>query len=406
MRYPRHAPLDRGRALVANAHEGLARTDKDFLRHAGYWPVLTLNTLNDTLSELRRGGAAIVLCDHKLRDGHGHDLARVIIEDPDLPVTPVVMVSSKDKPDEVLHALEAGCVGYLLRPYSQESFLRQVKLARSLGCLDNRARSAAGRMKHRYLARDAEEQAGRLNRNLARAARCLSAGRHAEARDVYEQILREHPERLDVLMALAETAIYLDDDLLFRRRLRRAALLMMETGALDALREDLSDLVLQGGRFNPFHGLALEALRRRDCQGALALLREAARLTPEWPEIYVTTARVLKLLRRDKQAMKALERSLRLGETEEGKELFHRWAGFQWFDDVFLPGRRDRVAEPAPEAAPALDDSHGVSWWKRGKQALEAVGEGPDFTPALLNATLWVAGVVSEGVHRMRRATA
>ncbi|NMO57458.1 response regulator [Actinoplanes sp. TBRC 11911] len=106
----------------------LTRADSPEVREAQVLDAPTLAVARDYLSA---GDIDLVLLDMNLPDGNGLDLARELAADHGRPRPAVVAVTASVLPQDRTAALDAGCDGFLDKPYAAAELVATV--ARYLG---------------------------------------------------------------------------------------------------------------------------------------------------------------------------------------------------------------------------------------------------------------------------------
>jgi CheY-like chemotaxis protein len=71
----------------------------------------------------------LVLCDERLADMRGLEFVALIRLHPRLQQLPVILISGDNRREAVLAAKDAGCSGYLIRPYTHAALQHQIKRA-------------------------------------------------------------------------------------------------------------------------------------------------------------------------------------------------------------------------------------------------------------------------------------
>jgi len=99
---------------------------RQMLKDSGATDVRTSNSGADAFRILKSAPADVVISDWHMPGMTGIELLQAIKNDPDLFTTMVLIVSSEASPLWVLCAVEEGADGYLLKPFTQESFLQAV----------------------------------------------------------------------------------------------------------------------------------------------------------------------------------------------------------------------------------------------------------------------------------------
>ncbi|MBG0776827.1 MAG: response regulator [Desulfovibrionaceae bacterium] len=116
--------------IVVSGEEAHARVDKECLRRLGLPEPQLFSNGAEAAERLARKPADVVLLDDKLEDMDGLEFMRLVRMHPELRRRlPVVMASPGNTRGQVLEALEAGCAGYLIRPYSVQSLAGHLERA-------------------------------------------------------------------------------------------------------------------------------------------------------------------------------------------------------------------------------------------------------------------------------------
>jgi len=80
-----------------------------------------------------------ILLDIQLPEMTGHDVARVLRQDPELAVVPIIAVTSYAMPGDREEAISAGCTGYIEKPINPETFIAQMEAFASGGEREERS---------------------------------------------------------------------------------------------------------------------------------------------------------------------------------------------------------------------------------------------------------------------------
>ena len=124
----RYDPARIGVALINSDPKQLAK-DRQFLTKLGFASVHQHAGFGEARPFLSSGPIQLILTGDKAGDIDGVDCIRVIKRDKELTGKAVVMVSADGRRDRVLAAISAGCGGYVLRPYAQDTFAKHLKNA-------------------------------------------------------------------------------------------------------------------------------------------------------------------------------------------------------------------------------------------------------------------------------------
>lgn len=119
-------------ALVVAEDLRHARIDRDFFRNAGIIDVRLGESGSHGLEILDDFESEIVLCDMHLGDMKGTEFIRRVSERRQGHKPPLLSAGVEARESHVLDAVAAGCSGFLVRPYSMDVFLKQLKSAERL----------------------------------------------------------------------------------------------------------------------------------------------------------------------------------------------------------------------------------------------------------------------------------
>lgn len=96
------------------------------------YQVITARTAEMGIQYAREAHPAVILMDIKMPGMDGAEATSIIKHDPDLSATPVIVVTATVGPD-LQRALDAGCDGYMKKPYSPHDLKAYVKQFLSYG---------------------------------------------------------------------------------------------------------------------------------------------------------------------------------------------------------------------------------------------------------------------------------
>jgi len=386
LRTPDSQPLLRS-ALVVTANEGHARVDRLSLKNARIPYSRAVPGARAAREHLLKNGADVVFVDDVLCDGTGWDFMRSLKADPRLGSIPVVMISRTVSRERVLEAIGLGCVGFMVRPYTLDTFFKHIGLARQARCflheelgvvagcgelLEEGQAEAAVELLEKAL-----ETPDDARHHYERGLQLLERAEYTQAVSAFNTAARLSELMYEAHLGLARCWQALGDEVRYRKAMTRAADICARTKRFEHYKKEFASILrYDGSGFNPFLSLGMRLAREMDWNGAVMALRNALRLDPDNAKGHLELAKAYHFKREPGLASKAVSRALQLdAHDDEAQDLYQRWTGKVW-------GEREAVA--APEAEPS-----GPSF--------------PDLIPGMLNAVLYVAGVVTEGLHKVRR---
>ncbi|MBI4804748.1 MAG: tetratricopeptide repeat protein [Desulfovibrio sp.] len=286
--------------LSGNAHH--SSIDRGILTRMLFQNVRAYPSLDKSMQHLRAGQANIALIDSQLSDMDGLECLRRISKDQTLAVKALVMVTSECNREYVMDAVSAGCSGYVIRPYSQETIEKHIRSAwNSL---------SAGEI---------EEEM------LDNAKEALRNGDFDTAIDGFEEVVAEENEALkyfnmgmDYLRAksfgraiiafnkaVALNELYAEayrglayankgkgNDEAYQAHLKRAADLFAMQDKLKELKEVFVEILKDDPEaVNPYNSLGVKLRRSGDYLGAIHAYTQALEVTPQDENLHYNIAK-------------------------------------------------------------------------------------------------------------------
>jgi len=266
-------------ALVASANPAHARIDRASLRRARILKAMTFQSGDKALKHLLDNPVDVVLCDSELTDMTGLDFIRHARSKKRLARQPMLVMSLDGRERAVLDAVSAGCAGYLLRPYSLDSFLYQLRNVRRN--MDFKAASKAMLEKARQ---DAAK--GRLDKASQGFERVAQGGgdalRHYEqgrvhlAEKHYNKAIADFQKAVTLYSLFAEAYVGLAEAWQGKGRpdkhekyMQKAAEAYVRLNEFHKAREVFVDVLqTNAGTGNPFLELGFSLIRQGDFPGA------------------------------------------------------------------------------------------------------------------------------------------
>lgn len=262
-------------ALIVTTSADHLRTDRDFLRRAGVPAVRGGTNVRATMAWLAANPVGLVLLDADLGRTTGPRVAAMLRRRRAFDRTPIVLTSTDGAEADVLEAVASGCSGFLLRPYSQEAFARQMKLA-AHGADPGAARLAALALARREAAQGRHDKARLAFEQAApprdEAREHYRAGCTYLAARRYEEAVREFSRAVAVNSLLAEAHVglasawkELGEPMRAREAMRRAAQAFALRDEMLRTRDEVARILRDNpGTENPFVDLGFALVRRGD----------------------------------------------------------------------------------------------------------------------------------------------
>ncbi|NJB67583.1 DNA-binding NarL/FixJ family response regulator [Desulfobaculum xiamenense] len=369
-------------AVILAASMAHARMDADFLRRCGVRQVAIFADAAGALEHMQTQVPTIVMCDEKLEGTSGLSFVASMQAHPSLADIPVLMVSADAREEAVLDAIAAGCAGYLLRPYSMQSFQTQ---------LDNVRRGSAPSAARRAALARAQRQAddGELDRAIARFEEVVNDAGRPE--DFYERGCMRLARRdwdgaiVDFRRAVTLDRLYAEayeglgkawagkgNEKEARKYMRLAAAAYSRMGRYSEARTVFVEtLKVNPESENPFLDLGFAMVRRGDWTGAGRAYAQAMELCGSEAQVYEAIARASHFTDAPEHAARQIVAALtRENGSHDAERTLKRILG----DPARMPSRQRRTGVPSvPSFIPdALADA-----WMVLRYTLRAYHRGP-----------------------------
>ncbi|THB68560.1 MAG: tetratricopeptide repeat protein [Desulfovibrio sp.] len=327
------------RALVVNAVREQAETDIAALRDVPFEVTAVCATCAEAVEALAEGECDLVVVGDSLRDVSMKECIHTLKQLPGGKELPVVAVTGQDDRDAVLDAIGAGCSGYVLRPYSQETLEEHLKKALNLSG---------------FIAAEQEQ--------LADAQMFLDMGDYEEAVEAFEELVAMHSEakkyyemgcryllreKYEKAIQAFYRAVKLNDlfaeayeglSEAFRRKgdlerhqhyLKKAAKVYAEFDELEKVKELFIDVLkVEPEAVNPYNSLGIRLRQQGNYAGAVHAYTQALELTPFDENIHYNLARAHWHMGQEAKALQELYVALGTNEDfPEAKRLYQQIRG-------------------------------------------------------------------------------
>ena len=300
----------------------------------------------------------MILLDYGIEDMDALRFLRLLRRDRKLAQVPVVMVTTQSKRDKVLDAIAAGCAGYILRPYSEETFSKHVLR----GCQVERVHEI-----EQQQLEDAREMVAMGNfddaieafeeiiseQNMAEkyydmGCRCLVRQKYGQAIIAFKKAIKINDLFAEAYKGLADAYKGKGELEEVKRYLQKAAEIHAQFNRL----EQTKDLFIEILKYdpntpNPFNTLGVKLRKSGDIPGALHAYNQALSLTPDDENIHFNMSKAYYFLGNTEQAVISVTRALEINpDFEEGGKLYRKLLG----RDHPRPSPSSRASRPGTES--------------------------------------------------------
>jgi tetratricopeptide (TPR) repeat protein len=281
----------------------------------------------------------MVLLDDLIEDMDAPRFLRLMRRDMKLSRVPVVMVTTLGQRDRVLDAIAAGCAGYILRPYSEETFGKHVLR----GCQVERATEIEEQQLE-----DAREMVAMGNfddaieafeeiiseQNMAEkyydmGCRCLIRQKYGQAIIAFKKAIKLNDLFAEAYKGLADAYKGKGEIEEFKRYLQKAAEIHAQFNRM----EQTKDLFIEILKYdpntpNPFNTLGVKLRKSGDIAGALHAYKQALSLTPDDENIHFNMSKAYYFMGHTEQAADCVTKALDINPGfEEGRKLYRKLSG-------------------------------------------------------------------------------
>ena len=113
--------------LIAEDNLTMASALKYILRHMGFQHIVETNDGGEAIRMLAKNRFDLVIIDWALPSFSGVSITQWMRQKEPYRRTPVIMVTTKDQPEDVLIAVESGVNEYVLKPLDKEVLRAKIK---------------------------------------------------------------------------------------------------------------------------------------------------------------------------------------------------------------------------------------------------------------------------------------
>ncbi|WP_300154887.1 response regulator [Solidesulfovibrio sp.] len=336
-------------AIILTRNEENARRDRRTLSTFRPRRVEHFTSGGKALEYLAANHVDIVLLDSQLDDMDGIQFLRLIRRDLRLKDVPVVMITAQSQRDKVLDAIAVGCAGYILRPYSEETFAKHVLR----GCQVERVTEI-----ERQQIEDAREMVAMGNfddaieafeeiiseQNMAQkyydmGCRCLVRQKYGQAIIAFKKAIKINDLFAEAYKGLADAYKGKGEIDEFKRYLQKAAEIHAQFNHMEETKELFIEILkYDAATPNPFNSLGVKLRKSGDLAGALHAYNQALSLTPDDENIHFNMSKAYYFLGDTERAKVSVDKALAVNPGfDEGRRLYRKLFGREYPRDATTP---------------------------------------------------------------------
>jgi tetratricopeptide (TPR) repeat protein len=339
--------------VVVSARDDHVKRDRISLKDFRPRSIMAFTSGAEALEMLDEEDVDLVICDTELSDMHGCKFLRILRQKPNHRDTPVVMVTIEAKKNAVLDAIAAGCTGYIIRPYSQETFKRHLVLAKQV------ERFSEIELEQLKEARDMVNQ-GSFDEAIEEFEEILSL--EDEAQKYYDMgcdyLLEEKYGKAiisfnkaikinnlfaEAYKGLADAYKGKGDEAAYKANLQRASEVYAQLDRLDEAKNLFIEILkIDTDAPNPYNTLGVKLRRKGDYPAAIHNYLRAIQLSPEDENILFNLSKAYYFMDEKDKAKKALVRALSINDDfPEAVQFYKKLFNKDWTKTEKAKARSD-----------------------------------------------------------------
>jgi tetratricopeptide (TPR) repeat protein len=308
-------------ALVSN-QELSRKMDRQALRLLGYPNVTALSSSSAAVDFIVKLCPVLVVAGGPLDDMDCIAFLRALKasrkQNP-----PVVVVTQENREQYVLDAIVAGCSGYVLRPYTMETFGKHIENAIALKSfleieqeqllvaqelLDAGDHDAAIAEFDEVL-----ESGDEAQRYFNQGIKALGQKKYGQAIIAFNKALKLSELFAEAYKGMAEAYRGKGDLSKYEENLKRAAEIFAQQDRFEETKLIFADILkVHSSAINPYNSLGVALRKRGDLHGAINAYKQAIALTPNDENVYFNIAKACYTAGQPARAKKYAAEALRL----------------------------------------------------------------------------------------------
>lgn len=285
---------------------------------------------------LQNNHVDLVLLDSQLEDMDASRFLSHAHRDMRLSRIPIIMVTTQSQRDKVLDAISAGCAGYILRPYSEETFRKHILRGCQVGHMaeieeqqleDAKEMVAAGNFDDAIEAfEEIISEQNMAQRYYDMGCRCLIKLKYGQAIIAFKKAIKINDLFAEAYKGLADAYKGRGDLDEFKRYLQKAAEIHAQFNRMEETKELFIEILKYDPETpNPFNSLGVKLRKSGDLPGALHAYGQALSLTPEDENIHFNMSKAHYFMGNSEEAKTCVTQALEINPGfEEGRKLYRK----------------------------------------------------------------------------------
>lgn len=325
--------------------------------------VATFDKGSEAIAYLQNEDVDIVLCDASLQDMDGIQFLLHVKRTFRNKAIPVVMVTAENRREKVLDAISAGCAGYILRPYSNQTFERHLHMAFEMDSFNEIDRLQIEEAKELVAMSNFDDaieafeeivsEQDEAQRYFDMGCTFLVQGKYGKAIIAFNRALKINELFAEAYKGLADAYKGKGDIAKFRENLQKAMDIHARFGRFEETKKLFVEAIkCDSDAPNPFNTLGVNLRKQGDYPGALHAYSKALELTPDDENVFYNMAKAYYLAGMKAEAMDTADKACRKNPNfAEGRALYLKVAGREW------SGPAETGGTASEKNATMMDDS-------------------------------------------------
>lgn len=284
----------------------------------------------------------LILCDSSLDDMSGIKFAQIIRKNMSGRPLPTIMVTLENRKDHVLDSIAAGCIGYILRPYSLDTFEKYLILANQLDTYPEIEEMELQEAKGMVERGDFDEAIEAFEELISyqdeaqkyydMGCNFMLEGKFGKAIVSFKKAVKINDLFAEAYKGLAEAYKGKGDMEAFKVFLKKAADVHAQFDRLEETKTLFIEILkYDSDTPNPFNTLGVNLRKQGDYPGAIHAYKQALSLTPNDENIYFNMAKALYFMGRMEEASSDVISALKMNpQFREADKLYQRIHGKPW----------------------------------------------------------------------------
>ncbi|MBU1001834.1 MAG: tetratricopeptide repeat protein [Proteobacteria bacterium] len=327
---------------VISGQDDHLRRDKLNVKRLRPQTIMGFSSGGEAAAYLANEDVDCIICDSNLGDMDGCKFMRIIRQMPRHRKSPLIMVTVENQKNAVLDSIAAGCTGYVLRPYSEETLQRHLMMAVQL---QRFSEIEVEQLKH---AQDMVDQ-GDFDDAIEEFEEILSLQDEAQKyydlgcdyliREKYGKAIISFNKALKINDLFAEAYQGLAEAYKgkgnldrFKSYLQKAAEVHAQFDRLEQAKTIFIEILKHDTKApNPYNTLGVRLRRAGDYPGAVRAYRRALEITPQDENIYFNISKAYFYMGERSKAQADLKLSLAINPYfPEAAKFFKEVMGTTW----------------------------------------------------------------------------